>query len=365
MRLVLVALTGVVAAGACASSLPSGGDRSSAGAQDGAGARHDGALDRESVHDGGTDLLDAVGDSPGGAPDSARAPDAVLSWDSGGEVVAPEGGAGRIDLAPAVDPLEGVGRLELISEGHQFVEGARWNPTAGKLLFGDYAADVIYTLTPPRQIERWRSVTRPVNIDLDPQGRVVVVEQGRITRTLTDGRIVDVVTDYRGMDALRANDLAIKSDGTIFVSDTGTQRLMRIDPKGALHVALSADQMMAGNGLALSADERTLYIGGGPGIRALDVERPDRPTNLRLFAAVDGKPDGLCVDTAGNVFIGAREGVRAFDRAGRSWGGIALPGGTTAPRVTKCAFAESDARTMYIMAVSKVYRVRVQIPGVP
>jgi sugar lactone lactonase YvrE len=98
-------------------------------------------------------------------------------------------------------------------------------------------------------------------------------------------------------------------------------------------------------------------------VRAFDVEG-SRPTRLRATYATDPMPDGMCVDVAGNLYVGTQKGVQIWNtRTGAPWGLIPLPGLTGSDRATECAFADPDARTLYIPALSKLYRVRMAQPG--
>jgi D-psicose/D-tagatose/L-ribulose 3-epimerase len=75
-------------------------------------------------------------------------------------------------------------------------------------------------------------------------------------------------------------------------------------------------------------------------------------------------PDGMCVDTVGNLYVGTRKGVQVWDpRTGKPWGLIALPGLEGTDRATDCEFAE--AGMLYISAVSKLFRVQLSHPGAP
>ena len=225
-------------------------------------------------------------------------------------------------------PLAGLGPVELVRDGFHFVEGVRWYPPAGKLLVSDAFGDVIYALAPPARFEPFRQPSNFANcLDVDGQGRLVAAETGgRDNRgggvsRLESGGWASAIRDARGLTVAGPNDIVALPDGSLVYSDIGnTRRLYRIDASGALLYALEAND--AGlNGLALSPDKRILYVGYGrvPVVRAFDVQPDGRLTGMRDFARTAPTPDGMCVDVAGNLYVGTREGLQVFDRAGRSW----------------------------------------------
>jgi sugar lactone lactonase YvrE len=211
-------------------------------------------------------------------------------------------------------------------------------------------------------------------LDLDRAGRLVTAEcgggrcwgSGAVTRRNDDGSWGDVIRDYRGIPISHPNDIVALPDGSLIFSDTGVARqLLRVDPDGALSYAL-ADTDTGLNGLTLSPGKETLYV-GYPNerlVRAFDIES-DRLTGMRTVAATDPIPDGMCVDGDGNLFVGTTSGVQVFEPgSGKLWGVISLPGLQAGDRASECAFAEADARTLYVSAASKLFRVRMAAPGV-
>jgi gluconolactonase len=267
-------------------------------------------------------------------------------------------------------PLKAVNKT-----AYQFVEGGRWSPSLGKFLFTDAFLDTIYQATPTGTVDVFRQPAgRAANLDLDPAGSLIAAEtSGRVSRTTAGGAVVDAVSSYRGLKLQGPDDVVVLKDGTMYVTDTDASRLMRIDPKGVLYYAVDSGDAGA-NGLALSPDEKILYVSypAEATVRAFDLPTPDRPTNPRLFTKVklgDGGVaglGGLCVDREGNVFAATLVGLQVFDRAGKPWGTIELPVSNVAnlrPRVANCAFGDADAQSLYVMGGGFLYRARMAKPG--
>jgi len=97
--------------------------------------------------------------------------------------------------------------------------------------------------------------------------------------------------------------------------------------------------------------------------RAYDVGPGGRLSNMRVlfrYSAGDGRggPDGLKVDTAGNVWSTGPGGLYVITPKGKLLARVRLP-----ENAANLAFAE-DGRTLYITASTSIYRLRTRIPGV-
>jgi len=183
------------------------------------------------------------------------------------------------------------------------------------------------------------------------------------------------------------NDLVLRGDGNIYFTDTdwgarpGTPHapmaVYRVSPTGVLSLVL---QMQKPNGIALSPDGGTLYIGSdvqdkiwklpldASGAVVADASGAHAaPTILIDGAHVPGGfkvPDGICVDDAGNLYIANNsdeiKAIEVFNASGELLGRIPFP---AAP--SNCTFGGADRRTLYVTTLHAVYEVRVTIPGSP
>src|SRR5690606_31254269 len=99
-------------------------------------------------------------------------------------------------------------------------------------------------------------------------------------------------------------------------------------------------------------------------IRAFDVQAEGSIANSRVWAEVTGEGDGLAdgikFDRAGNLYCTGRDGVHLFYAEGTLLGVIRVP-----QSVANCAFGDDDLRSIFMTASSSLYRVRVNVPGVP
>lgn len=317
-------------------------------------------------------LLLALSLSLLGCGDDAAAEDPDLGESDQG---APD--LGEPDLGGPTDPLEGIGEVETVQGGFQFIEGPLWRPADGVLLFSDLNANTIFELTPPSTIEPFRMPSANANgLASLPDGRLLSAEH--------DGRRVSVedaegnVTDFAATDAMgRAfnspNDIAVRSDGTVYFSDppyglAGREReipfngVFRVAPDGAVSVVWESTMLtQRPNGVSLSPDETVLYVADtvDARVRRFDVAADGTTSGEADFVLGTPGADGMAVDSAGNVFVTTTSGIRVYAPDGTLWGTIDVP-----ERPANCAFGDEDLQTLYITAQTTLYRVRMVVPGI-
>lgn len=187
----------------------------------------------------------------------------------------------------------------------------------------------------------------------DLEGRLVACSSGKraIIRREHNGEWKVLVDRYQGKRLNSPNDLTVKHDGTIWFTDPpygitqpdqgygGEQEqpgsfVYRFDPATGEIDAVVTD-MVRPNGLALSPDERLLYVSdtaafnipqGPHHIRVYEVVDGRRVKNGRVFAVIDpGQPDGLRVDDRGNVFTSSKDSVQVYAPDGTRLGKILVP----------------------------------------
>jgi len=259
------------------------------------------------------------------------------------------------------------GAAERVATGFQFTEGPVWHP-AGFLLFSDVQGNRIVRWTAPDQTATFRQPSGNSNgLIFDSQGRLVACEHSnrRISRTELDDNIVTLADRYQGMRLNSPNDIAIKSDGSIYFTDPpygispGQQELpyngvFRISqPRNELTL-LSSD-FDRPNGLAFSPDESKLYIADTSRghIRVFDVQPDGTLQGGAVFVQVSS-PDGMKVDAKGRLYVASSTGVRVFTAAGETFGTIAL-----AEQPSNCCFGDADGKSLFVTARSSLYRVRL------
>ena len=215
---------------------------------------------------------------------------------------------------------------------------------------------------------------------VDGSGNLIaaVHKDGSISQiSLTGGAATPLVSMYMGKRFTSPNDLAIRSDGTIYFSDPSYQnsanpqmgeRLYRVTPGPTRTVSVVTGTPNPPNGVTLSPDEKTLYVtASNNGFKKFAVMADGSLDGGADFVTGAGG-DGMAVNCAGEVFVtGGNNTVRVYSAAGAALGTITATGaGTT----TNVAFGGSDHKTLYITAQGTegqrgVYSIALPVPGFP
>jgi gluconolactonase len=228
---------------------------------------------------------------------------------------------------------------------------------------------------------------------LDPEGRLVVCEQGTrsqhaaVTRLdRATGALETVVDEWRGLRLNSPNDVVVKSDGTIWFSDPSYGHLQgfrpepqvgdyvyRYDPLAG-RLSVVADSFDKPNGLAFSPDETVLYVADSGANQEPGSYYPDRPHHVKAFDVVGGRhlanerlfcvitpgfPDGIKVDAEGRVYVSSFSGVQVFEPSGDAIGTIELPG------VVNFTFGGPDRNVLFMTADDAIWAAPLEATGPP
>ena len=285
--------------------------------------------------------------------------------------------------------------IEVLAEGFRWSEGPAWDRAGGRLLFSDVPSNVVHAWSEKGGLVAFlkpSGYTGPEGgggrepgangLAFDAKGRLVLCQHGdrRISR-LEDGRFVPLVERFEGKRFNSPNDLVIAGDGAIYFTDPpygltrtfedpgreiGGNGVYRMAPDG--RVSLLVKDLKAPNGIGLSPDGRTLYVGQSDGDRpvvmAYDLAEGGVVSNGRVFFDTTplrkmgpGVPDGLKVDREGNVFTTGPGGVLVLTARGEYLGTI-----VTGVPTANCGFGD-DGSILYITANDKLCRVRTTTRG--
>lgn len=277
--------------------------------------------------------------------------------------------------------------VEQLASGFRWVEGPVWFGDGGYLLFSDIPNDRIL-----RWSEAGISVYRqPAGFTnghtRDLQGRLISCEHGgrRISRTELDGRIVTVVDQFENKRLNSPNDVAVKSDGTIWFSDppygimtdyegdqapseTGQDVVYRFDPQ-TNELTVVCTTALKPNGLCFSPDERVFYLADTGAshqpdwprrIFALDVGADGKTlSNERIFATIEqGLADGFRCDEQGNLWTSAGNGVNCYAADGTLLGRLNIP-----ETVANVTFGGLKKNRLFICASTSLYAIYLNTRG--
>jgi gluconolactonase len=269
----------------------------------------------------------------------------------------------------------------------------------GSVFFTETTSHRIMRLMPDGKLTVFRENSNAANgLLFDHEWRLIACEgsnntlnRPRVTRTdMESGRIEVLAELYEGKRVNAPNDVTIDEKGRLYFTDFdrkgpgrwGTPGVYRIDPDGKLTRLLTSPAIQRPNGIAVSPDDRTLYVveangaeGGARMIRAYDLQPDGSLKNMRVFH--DFYPgrsaDGITVDSQGNVYAAAglhrrrgtqetldtKPGVHVFSPQGKLLRFIPIWEDT----ITNVAFGGKDLKTLYVTAGKTLFQVQVDVPG--
>ena len=311
----------------------------------------------------------------------------------------PIGSIEKLDpILDALIPADAV--IEVVAEGFKWSEGPVWLPQEQCLVFSDVPRNMVFSWSRKQGLleylkpsgftgKKSRGGEPGANgLALDSKGRLLLCQHGdrrvaRMGATLSHpiAKFVTLTSEYRGQRFNSPNDLVVHSNGTIFFTDPpyglvngmrdpakelAFQGVYRFDPHG--ETTLLVKDLPRPNGIALSPDEKTLYVAQShqPAkvIMAYDVDVNLNLSNARVFFDANelgrkrrGNPDGLKVDQKGNLFATGPGGVLVLSPSGKHLGTI-----VTNELIANCAFGD-DGRTLYMTSHRLVCRIRLSTKG--
>lgn len=286
--------------------------------------------------------------------------------------------------------------VEMLGSGMRWAEGPVWFGDGRYLLVSDIPSNRIMRYD--EVTNHWGVFRQPSNmsngLSRDRQGRLIACEHAgrRITRTEYNGHITVLADNYRGVRLNSPNDIICQSNDAIWFTDppfgiNGSwegnpadpelpHAVYRIDPNnGELQQILT--DLAGPNGLALSPDEKRLYI----------VESRAQPHRLLWSFAVGengaltdkklvidasgaGAIDGIAIDCEGNIWCGwgsdgrsgadseTLDGVRIFTQQGQAIGHIYLP-----ERCANLCFGGARGNRLFMAAGHSLYALYINVIG--
>jgi gluconolactonase len=290
----------------------------------------------------------------------------------------------------------GTGAVERVATGFRWAEGPVYFPAGRYLLFSDIPNNRMMRYS---EDDGHLSVYRQPSMNsngntIDREGRLLTCEHSgrRITRTELDGSLTVIADKYQGKKLNAPNDIVVASNGTIWFTDPGygikgdyeglkepfeqdKRNVFRVDPKSG-EIKVVADDFVMPNGIALSPDEKKLYVidtgltegeGNPAWIRVFDIDADaGKLSNGKVFAKdfAPGFTDGMRVDTDGNVWCSMgwgdpkEDGVRCYNPEGHLIGKIHIP-----ETVANLCFGGQQRNRLYICGSTSLYAVYTSAQG--
>lgn len=289
--------------------------------------------------------------------------------------------------------------IEVLGSGFTWTEGPVWDRANQQLLFSDVHENRVHAWSVEKGVTVFMEPSGYTGVFPHPRGKgsngltydnddqLLLAEHGdrRVSMLLTNGGKRTVTDHFEGKRFNSPNDLAVDTAGNIWFTDPpyglhegANDPRRELDFAGVyLHRAatgvteLLTKELPWPNGIALSPDEKTLYVAQSSKTEPIVVAYPIK-TDLSLgkgsviFDMSDlasgpgrgGNPDGLKVDQQGNLWISGRGGIQVVSPSGAHLGSI-----HTGQNTANCAFGGDDGSMLYITADMYIVRIQTKVQG--
>ena len=272
-------------------------------------------------------------------------------------------------------------KVQKLAGDMKFTEGPAWIPAKKMLVFSDIPNSKLMQWREGDGLSVFRQSEQSNGNILDLQGRLISCQHAarNLVRTEADGSITVLVDKFDGKRLNSPNDVAVRSDGTLWFTDppwglTGPAELpghwvFKLDPATGKVEPVVKDLAMP-NGINFSPDESRIYIadtGGHPkhpdpafhklpgGIHCYEVSK-DGKLGKKLFQIEQGS-DGMTVDVKGNLYT-THGKVHVYNADGKKLETINVPEGPA-----NVTFGGDDYKTLFITAKTSLYSVRMKNAG--
>jgi gluconolactonase len=289
-------------------------------------------------------------------------------------------------------------KIEKLAEGFGWAEGPIWVKSGGYLLFTDVPGNKMWKWSDKGGLEKFLDPSGAASVDLTiwreaGANGLAILDANTILLADTGNRGIQkldlkskkktpVAMTFEGKKFASPNDVTRMKNGVLFFTDPpyGFKKFdeapeREIKFNGVYRVAKDGTvtviekELHRPNGVALSPDERTLYVAQSEPTKAIimaySLDADGNVTDKKLFhdatdlVAKDapGLPDGLTVSSDGTIFTSGPGGILVLSKEGKRLGRI-RNGKATA----NCKFGD-DGKTLYLTSHNILARIRLNVTG--
>jgi len=260
-------------------------------------------------------------------------------------------------------------------EQYGFTEGPAWTGTF--FIFSDIPKSNIYRWDGKGKASIFHPNSNQINGNLvDADGTIYSCSHGgQSVISWNVEKEFNPLSDSHDKKKLnRPNDLTLRSDGSIWFTDPSYRyknpKDIPQDGNYVYHISpdrkkttRATDKFNMPNGITLSPDEKTLYVGDAAGktLHKFDVIE-NGLTNKTLIDDTFEKTgvDGMCCDSEGRLFVTYSEGIRVYDAESKHLGDILLD-----EHPTNCTFGGENENILLVTARKKVYAIKTLLKAPP
>lgn len=272
-------------------------------------------------------------------------------------------------------------KVKKLAGDMKFTEGPAWIPAKKTLVFSDIPNSKLMQWSEAGGLSVFRESAQSNGNILDLEGRLITCQHAarNLVRTEVDGKITVLADKIDGKRLNSPNDVAVRSDGTLWFTDpswglTGPgdypgHWVFKLDPATGKVEPVIKDLPMP-NGINFSPDESRLYVADtGGNKKHPDPEYHTKKASIRCYEVsksgelgkilhtIEHGSDGMCVDVQGNLYTTSGK-IMIHDPDGKLLESIEVPEGPA-----NCTFGGEDMKTLFITARTSLYSVRMKNAG--
>jgi|TARA_B110000914_G_C15445528_1_gene438242 gluconolactonase len=298
--------------------------------------------------------------------------------------------------------IDTTAEIEYIVDSLSVAEGPLWDESSSSLLFTQVPKNKIYkwndkdgykVYISPSGFTNYAPVVPNIGLSgangltFDNNGNLIIAQHGdrRLTRLnnspTNNPNFETIVDNFKGNRFNSPNDVVVSSNGDIYFTDptfgfmnlsdgSFDESVKELDFSGIYKysvesgIELLSTELDLPNGLALSKDERYLYVGSSnttenPIILKFDLENDNKSKlffdGTELAKENPGNFDGLKVHSSGNIFTTGPNGILVLSEDGKLLANIKFK-----DMLTNCAF-DSNENYLYVTGFSFVARIALKV----
>jgi gluconolactonase len=258
-----------------------------------------------------------------------------------------------------------------VASGLRYPAGLAWSHD-GFLVIADGERKEIYRLdTDQRPKPTHQDANSVQGVAYDSQSRLYICETAtrKVVRLDKKGTVEPVASTFEGKKLNSPSDIVVRHDGQVYFTDpafaSAIERrelafngIFHVNSKGEMEAI--ARWKTRPNGIALSGDGKQLFVSDADrhAVVEFDLDSKGAATNPRDFVTgIQGVPAGLRLDIAGRVFVSA-EGLAIY-----SPGGKLLRTLLEKTRIINCTFGGPDMQMLFVATPRDVYRIGIGVKG--
>ena len=285
-------------------------------------------------------------------------------------------------------------KIEILADSFIVAEGPLWDSSENRLIFTDVRQNKIFTWDEKNGVKEYISPSGSTGyapsfsdggigangLAFDENGNIILCQHGDRRLALTSNmnsknpKFTTIVDNFEGKRFNSPNDLAISKSGDIYFTDPPygfknfSDKYREINFNGVYkyskdgEVFLISSNMSRPNGIALSLDEKYIYVNNSdpqndPKILRFKTSNFEEKLffdGTELSKKYPGGFDGLKVHSSGNIFTTGPNGVLIISPNGKLLAMI-----NYGKKITNCNF-DNKEEYLYVTGFDDISRIKLK-----